>query len=325
MTQRKIDDLFSLTTSKSNKRSRTTQVAANDRDELDDLFDTASSTKRRRSNLKPSTDVFDFDTVSKIPKPSSLKKKRSDENQVIDELFNNDTRKKIRRPIKQEEESTDVLDMFKTRTNANIHSAITTTDDFKTPSTSKALTTQKKIKMFFDDTDLISLREQNETKDYAHIKPVLVTSGQWLSKEAETKSTCKPTNSSGENDIPDDQRNLMHIQYASLVLDDDVNSTTKKKSQETKRSTQKLADGKSFQKQLVLSDSTVVRKEHLQSCYNALLEDINKPRLTTASSSSTKLKKLFTPTSALNDHDDDDDDQVAHVDFFDLSTRRKKF
>ena len=40
----------------------------------------------------------------------------------------------------------------------------------------------------------------------------------------------------------------MHIQYASLVLDDDVNSTTKKKSQETKRPTLKLADGKSFQK-----------------------------------------------------------------------------
>lgn len=40
----------------------------------------------------------------------------------------------------------------------------------------------------------------------------------------------------------------MHIQYASLVLDDNVNSTTKKKSQGTKRLSQKLADGKSFQK-----------------------------------------------------------------------------
>jgi hypothetical protein len=134
MTQRKIDDLFS------HKRSRVHQT----RDEFDDLFETNSSIKRRRIDQKPiTTDVFDFPSSS-----STLKKKRSstniidDENKAIDDLFNNDTRKKLRRPIKTEESSMDLLDMFKTP----IHSK-----------------TQKKIKMFFDDTDLIALPEQTDT------------------------------------------------------------------------------------------------------------------------------------------------------------------
>ncbi|UJR08358.1 hypothetical protein I4U23_012629 [Adineta vaga] len=333
MTQRKIDDLFSLKPSLStNKRSRTTQVTTNDRDEFDDIFETTSSSKRRRTNQKPSTDVFDFDipsTSTNIPRKSidtekstsSLKKKRSDENQMIDDLFNNDTRKKTRRPIKQEE-TIDVLDMFKTRTNTNAPPVLSTMDDFKTPICPKNSTTQKKIKMFFDDTDLIQLREQDEAKDYAHVKPVLVTSGQWLSKEVETKSSCKTNHPSVEDDIPDDQRNLMHIQYVSLSLDDEIDNISKKKSKSTSsnQSTKTVLDGKSFQKQLVLSDSTVVRKENLQSCYNALLEDINKPRIVTTSSSN-KQKKLTNSKSSLSD----DDDQMTHIDFFDLSTRKKKF
>ncbi|CAF5227857.1 unnamed protein product, partial [Rotaria magnacalcarata] len=64
-------------------------------------------------------------------------------------------------------------------------------DGFKIPIASKKLAAQKKVKMFFDDSDLVSLREQvkqqNDIKDYTQIKPVLVTGGQWLSKEAETK------------------------------------------------------------------------------------------------------------------------------------------
>lgn len=40
----------------------------------------------------------------------------------------------------------------------------------------------------------------------------------------------------------------------------------------------------------MLSESNIVRKENLQSCYNTLLEDINKPRLAPASSSSSKSK-----------------------------------
>ena len=146
MTQRKLDDLFS------SKRSRAQPV----RDEFDDIFETNSSAKRRRVDQKPTTDVFDF------PAPSSstttLRKKRSstaiadDENKAIDDLFNNDTRKKLRRPIKTEA-SEDLLDMFNTR-------PITTFDDFKPPIPS---TTQKKIKMFFDDTDLHALQEQTDT------------------------------------------------------------------------------------------------------------------------------------------------------------------
>jgi len=179
MTQQKLDDLFSLTPSstRSGKRSRINQITTNDRDEFDDLFETNSSIKRRRTNnpnTKQSTDVFDFDTPSSSTfKKSenekfkgSLKKKRSfiddDENKAIDELFNNDTRKKLRRPIKQEE-STDLLDMFKTRINTNIPQPISTIEDFKTPIAPKSSTTQKKIKMFFDDTDLVLLRnEQND-------------------------------------------------------------------------------------------------------------------------------------------------------------------
>jgi hypothetical protein len=177
MTQQKIDDLFSLTPSstRSSKRSRPNQTTINTRDEFDDLFETNSSAKRRRTNNnKPLTDVYDFDmpststnTIENNKSTGSLKKKRSiiddnDDNKAIDELFNNDTRKKLRRPIKHEE-SADLLDMFKTKT--NIPQTITTLDDFKTPISSKNSTTQKKIKMFFDDTDLISLREQTNDQN----------------------------------------------------------------------------------------------------------------------------------------------------------------
>jgi hypothetical protein len=188
MTQQKIDDLFSLTPSstRSSKRSRPNQTTINTRDEFDDLFETNSSAKRRRTNNnKPLTDVYDFDmpststnTIENNKSTGSLKKKRSiiddnDDNKAIDELFNNDTRKKLRRPIKHEE-SADLLDMFKTKT--NIPQTITTLDDFKTPISSKNSTTQKKIKMFFDDTDLISIREQtndqNNTVNLLFIRPI---------------------------------------------------------------------------------------------------------------------------------------------------------
>lgn len=176
MTQQKLDDLFSLTPSstRSGKRSRINQITTNDRDEFDDLFETNSSTKRRRTNnIKQPTDIFDFDapltsTFKKADNDkltSSFKKKRSadddNENKAIDEVFNNDTRKKLRRSIKQEETTTtDLLDMFKTRTNTNIPQTISTIEDFKAPICPKNSTTHKKIKMFFDDSDLISLREQ---------------------------------------------------------------------------------------------------------------------------------------------------------------------
>lgn len=149
MTQQKIDDLFSQKSSK--KRSR---ITTNDRDEFDDLFETTSSMKRIRTNnnnsnnIKQTTtsDVFDFD----IPSTSKTKRIHNDidENKAIDDLFNNDTRKKLRRPIKTEQ-TPDVFDMF------NIPSK---SDDFKIPITQK-----KKIKTFFDDTDLTSIREENDT------------------------------------------------------------------------------------------------------------------------------------------------------------------
>ncbi|CAF0918100.1 unnamed protein product [Rotaria sordida] len=363
MTQQKIDDLFSLSSSsstRSSKRSRINQIIPrNNRDEFDDLFETNTPTKRRctNNNNKQLTDVFDFNepstsTSSTIKKNDnknlieSRKIKRNiidvdNENKAIDELFNNDTRKKIRRQIKHEE-STDLLDMFKTKTTTNISQTISSNiDDFKIPIHSKNLITQKKkIKMFFDDSDLISLREQvkqqNDIKDYVQVKPVLVTGGEWLSKETETKTTCKtiePSNNpTTSNDIPDDQRNLMHIQYVPLIMDDQYGSSNKKsKSSKNKsvieKSNKKILDGKSFHKQLVLSDSTIVRKENLQSCYNALLEDLNKPRIpSTSSSSSNKQKKS---TTSKNSHNNEiilsDEEQIDNIDFFDLPTRKKKF
>ena len=133
MTQRKVDELFSTT----KKRSISTRAKA---DEFDDLFENHSTSKRRRTN-EQSSDVFDFPTSS-----SNLKKKRStiieEDNQAIDQLFNDDTRKKVRRPIKTE----DVFDMFP------IQSSIAT----------KPTTTQKKIKLFFDPTDLESASEPVE-------------------------------------------------------------------------------------------------------------------------------------------------------------------
>jgi hypothetical protein len=115
-------------------------------------------------------------------------------------------------------------------------------------------------------------------------------------------------------DIPDDERNLMHIQYAPLIADEEI--VTKRNSL-TRKSSKKVVDGKSFQKQLVLSDSTILRKENLQSCYNALLEDINKPRI--SSSSSNKQSKSTISKSSI-----DDEEQIDNIDFFDLPTRRKK-
>lgn len=184
MTQRKIDDSFFLSSS-STKRSRVNLTSNNDRDEFDDIFET----KRRRTNhnnnssgVKQLPDVFDFDAPSSSTSTKkqvensmltgSRKIKRNisyddDENKAIDELFNNDKRKKIRPEIKQEE-SIDLLDMFKTRSNTNVtQTKITTIDNFKMPISSKNFTTQKKVKMLFDDSDILTLREevkeQNDT------------------------------------------------------------------------------------------------------------------------------------------------------------------
>lgn len=184
MTQRKIDDSFFLSSS-STKRSRVNLTSNNDRDEFDDIFET----KRRRTNhnnnssgVKQLPDVFDFDAPSSSTSTKkqvensmltgSRKIKRNisyddDENKAIDELFNNDKRKKIRPEIKQEE-SIDLLDMFKTRSNTNVTQTKTTTiDNFKMPISSKNFTTQKKVKMLFDDSDILTLREevkeQNDT------------------------------------------------------------------------------------------------------------------------------------------------------------------
>lgn len=176
MTQSKIDDLFSLSSTRSGKRSR---ITTNDRDEFDDLFETSSLPKRRctNNNTKPIKDVFDFhdEIPLKSPKkkilmePSKIKRNISDddETKAFDEIFNNnDTRKKLRRQIKQEE-STDLLDMFKTRSNTNIPQIV---DDFKIPIPPKNSTTQKKVKMFFDDSDLKSIREEvNQQNDIVRL------------------------------------------------------------------------------------------------------------------------------------------------------------
>ena len=64
------------------------------------------------------------------------------------------------------------------------------------------------------------------------------------------ESSDNPTMTSA---IPDDQRNIMHIQYASLIVDDEISPNKKSKSTSQTRkpssnSKKKLLDGKSFQK-----------------------------------------------------------------------------
>lgn len=129
MTQRKIDDLFSQ------KRSRANPSKS--RDEFDDIFE---NTKRQRTNPKPIEDVF---------QSTSLRKKRS---RQFAEEEENLQQKKFRFP-----ETIDLLDMFNTR--SSNQPPLTTIDhDFKVP----APTTQKKVQMFFDHTDLTSLREDDD-------------------------------------------------------------------------------------------------------------------------------------------------------------------
>ena len=59
---------------------------------------------------------------------------------------------------------------------------------------------------------------------------------------------------------------------------------------------------------MISSNVTIVRKENLQSCYNALLEDINRIGTT---------KKPIKSSV--------DEDESPLVDFFDLPVRKKKF
>lgn len=84
-------------------------------------------------------------------------------------------------------------------------------------------------------------------KEYAHVKPVVINGGRWLSKEVEAK--VQPTEEPMDDCIPEDQRNLMHIQYAPLVLDDEPVRTAKQSSRPKRSSlTSIVLDGKSFQK-----------------------------------------------------------------------------
>ena len=213
MTQRKIDDLFSSKTS-SGKRSRPNPISTH-RDEFDDIFETSSASKRRRTNNtnNPSslTTASPFEN-SDAPLPStttktqaervsgSMRKKRSFreddvEKTAMDELFSSDTRKKVRRPIKSDlhhedlaSGTVDLLDMFNTKAVTHLPPITSSTNDFKTPLTLKPVGTQKKVAMLFDENDLKSIREQvDEQKEYPRIKPVVITGGQWLSKEEESK------------------------------------------------------------------------------------------------------------------------------------------
>ncbi|CAF1567655.1 unnamed protein product, partial [Rotaria sordida] len=144
-----------------------------------------------------------------------------------------------------------------------------------------------------------------------------------------TCKTIEPSNNpTTSNDIPDDQRNLMHIQYVPLIMDDQYGSSNKKsKNSKNKsvieKSNKKILDGKSFHKQLVLSDSTIVRKENLQSCYNALLEDLNKPRIPSTSSSNKQKKSTTSKNSHNNEIILSDEEQIDNIDFFDLPTRKE--
>jgi len=110
----------------SQKRSRT--IVNSNRDEFDDIFE---SKKRQRTNLKPIDDEL-FPTI---------RRKRS-------QHFDDNEQKKKTRCSPIQTQTIDLLDMFNTRSK---------TDDFKIP-----MITQNKVLMFFDDSDLISVREEND-------------------------------------------------------------------------------------------------------------------------------------------------------------------
>lgn len=110
----------------SQKRSRT--IVNSNRDEFDDIFE---SKKRQRTNPKPIDDEL-FPTI---------RRKRS-------QHFDDNEQKKKTRCSPTQTQTIDLLDMFNTRSK---------TDDFKIP-----MITQNKVLMFFDDSDLISVREEND-------------------------------------------------------------------------------------------------------------------------------------------------------------------
>ena len=196
--QTKLDEFFATKVPSTNKRAPPLKKTPDDYDDFDQIF----QNKRRR-----------------VDPPVAVRKKRSVEIEEEEE----DHHEIIAKKIRSTEDTIDLLDIFNSKTKGPV---------------------KKPVKGFFDLTEMKSIKEEEinndrlEEKDYVHVQPVLITGGEWLSKDKQTTISTQS--------IPDDQRNLMNIHYAPLI--------TPKPTIRTPSST-----GKSFHK---------VNEIHLLSIYN---------------------------------------------------------
>ena len=164
--QTQLDQYFSSR----GKRSRPPPTSTED--DFEQIFQLGTTNKRRR-------------VTNTTEQTGSLKKKRSSftddqETAEIEEVFSTTNRRKARR--KDDPPPIDLLDMFQTKSK-----------DLFTPTMTTKKKTTTDVKLFFDDTDVKALREEEDHEqktmgtEYIPIKPVLITGGQWLSKEVESK------------------------------------------------------------------------------------------------------------------------------------------
>lgn len=163
---------------------------------LDEFFAKKPSTTIKRA-AKTTND--DFDQIFSEKKRQRVERKASSSPSQqekkrandFDEIFNT---KKLRRSTKKDEENEDEIDLF---------------DMFKTKSN--------------------EVREEIPSKDYVHLQPVVITGGQWLSKE-------RPIEETLTSSIPDDQRNLMKVQFVPLNSPKKITSNGKSFHKVKKRS-----------------------------------------------------------------------------------------
>lgn len=79
-----------------------------------------------------------------------------------------------------------------------------------------------------DLLDIFNLKEEKPSIDYVRLQPVIVTGGQWLSKS-------KPIATKEISSIPEEQRNLMNVQFVSLRSSSNGKSFHKVKKDKTKQ------------------------------------------------------------------------------------------
>ncbi|CAF1115939.1 unnamed protein product, partial [Didymodactylos carnosus] len=351
-----IDDLFSSSatiTPRNNKRTRQNQQ----KDEFDELFDiSTSSSKRHRADIEKKDEPMTVDqnrratnsTLSQVTTTPKFSKsevskttdseKRKQSMTTIDAFFDNiDTNKRLKR-MKPDNDSSGVIktgsdpfDIFGMSSASTTMKPVSKISSSLNDITTKINTNQKnkKVNLFFDVDDLPELKEEMEDEknskiNYVQTKPIVVNVCNWMTKPVKkVEPVSQDERNEAQEYVPQSQRNLMHIQFSALVLLDTDKKHRSSTSEKNKNKSKDLvSDGKCFRKQLVLSDSTIVRKENLQSCFNALLEDTTIAKASTTKDAN-KTHKKTTPKSrkklstVMTDDDLSDDDELNKtVEFF---------